>query len=327
MAEVLAHVFRNGRIESIHRGDFAVATPAGDNVASVGNIELSTYMRSTAKPFQAMPLLESGAVKHFEFSVQELAVMMASHNGEAVHIIAVNSILAKAGLTTGDLRCGFHRPLAENAADAWLSSGQERSPVYNNCSGKHAGMLALAKFLETPLDTYLQPDHPVQQRILHKISVLAGLAENEIGIGIDGCSAPVFYMPLRNMATAYARLTDGKLPAAELAFKIMSANPEMVGGTGRFDTALMRITGGRMVSKVGAEGVRCCGVRGKQPLGIALKISDGGRRASEVVLLEILSQLSLLSENELHLLAAFHHPRIVNCAGIDVGEVRADFMV
>ncbi len=298
---------------------------SGEVIAGLGDRGLRTYMRSAAKPIQAMPLLESGAVEHFGFSAKELAVMMASHNGESFHLAAVESILGKIGLTPGHLHCGFHRPLLRDAADNWLKSEQDESALLNNCSGKHAGMLALARFLETPLETYLSVDHPVQQRILRRLSALSGLPEDGIETGIDGCSAPAFYLPLHGMATAFARLADGKLAAAEQAFTIMSTNPEMVAGAGRFDTALMRCSGGRIVCKLGAEGVRCCSVRGENNLGIAVKVADGGQRASGVVLLEILAQLDLLSADELQQMQAFHRPRLRNCAGLDVGLIQPAF--
>ncbi|MFQ5651475.1 MAG: asparaginase [bacterium] len=325
MAEILAQVIRNDRVESIHCGHIVVVTPAGEVVQALGDSRMRTYMRSAAKPFQSMPLLESSVVKQLGLTVKELAVTMASHNGEEFHLQAVRSLLAKAGLAVEDLRCGFHRPLHPPCADQWLLHDHNESPLYNNCSGKHAGMLVLAKGLETPLATYLQPVHPVQQRIQHKLAIFSGVPEEEIETGIDGCSAPVFYLPLKNMALAYARLAEGKISPSEQVFKIMSANPEMVAGSGRFDTALMRITNGRMVSKTGAEGIRCLGIRAAQPLGIALKIADGNARVSAVVMLEVLNQLQLILPQEFAHLHQFYRPTLINCAGIEIGEIRAQF--
>lgn len=279
-------------------------------------------MRSAAKPLQAMPILESGAVKHFGFTVKELAVMMASHNGQPVHLETVTSILEKANLRTEHLKCGFHRPLHQESADAWLRDGAEQSPLYNNCSGKHAGMLALAQHSNLALDTYLEPDHPVQQQIKHKLSVFTALPEDDIQTGVDGCSAPVFFLPLRNMAQAYARIAEGKLAPAEQSFKIMNAHPDLIAGAGRFDTELMRHTGGRLISKIGAEGIRCVAARGDQPLGIAIKIEDGNGRASAAVMLAVLQQLALVSESELEALPHFVRPQLTNCAGRHVGEIK-----
>jgi L-asparaginase II len=282
-------------------------------------------MRSAAKPVQIMPLLEDGADQHFGFTAAELAVIMASHNGEEIHIRAVESILKKIGLTDSNLKCGFHPPMHPPAAAQHTKQNLPKSPIYNNCSGKHAGMLAVAKFHRWPLENYLDPAHPLQMRIKERMAFFSGLAENEIGVGVDGCSAPVFYLPLKNMALIYAKLAAGVTESANRVFEIMTAHPEMIAGTGRFDSEFMRVMSGRMISKVGAEGIRSVGVRGERPLGIALKIEDGSKRASEAVLLEALRQLNLVSETDLNALADFYHPTIVNFAGIETGVIQAEF--
>lgn len=325
MAEILAEVIRNGRVESRHRGQFAVVDPSGNIVAALGEINTKTYMRSAAKPVQVMPLLESGAAETFEFTDRELAVIIASHNSEEFHIEAVRSIQQKAGLTENDLQCGFHLPMYGQSAKKHLLGKKPKSPLYNNCSGKHSGMLALAKYKGWPLDTYLSTDHPVQVAIKNKIALFAGLDTNEIETGIDGCSAPVFYLPIRNMAQIFANISDWKIAQSERVFNLMSQIPEMIAGTGRFDTAVMQAGNGRFISKIGAEGVRCFGIKGEKPLGIALKIEDGNTRTSAVVLLEILRQLGLISQDILNELREFQRPVLKNCAGIEIGEIRAVF--
>ncbi|HEX9652230.1 MAG TPA: asparaginase [bacterium] len=325
MSEILAKIIRNERVESIHRGDIAVVDADGNLVASVGDPSHATYMRSAAKPVQIMPLLEDGVDQHFGLTDPELAVIMASHNGEDIHVHAVESILKKIGLNAGHLKCGFHPPMHAPAAAQHAKNNLPKSPLYNNCSGKHAGMLAVAKFHNWPLETYLAPNHPLQERIKERMAFFSGLPENEIGVGVDGCSAPVFFLPLKNMARIYANLAAGRTPTAFRVFEIKTAHPKMIAGSERFDTELMQAMAGRMVSKVGAEGIRCLAVQGERSLGIALKIADGSKRASEAVLIEALRQLGLISESELNALASFLQPTIANFAGIATGVIRAEF--
>ena len=325
MCEIVAEVYRSGRIESCHYGHVAVVAPDGELLAGMGKPQTKTYMRSAAKPFQVMPLLESGAVEHFGFMEKELAVIMASHNGEPFHIQTVEQLLQKTGLAVTELQCGFHPPLHGKSAKNHLLSGLPKTAIYNNCSGKHTGMLALAKYKGWPLKTYLKTSHPVQKLIKEKISLFSGLPERDIETGVDGCSAPVFYLPIKNMALMYADLAVAKTDTARQVFNIMSSHSEMIAGAGRFDTDLMRVMKGRMVSKVGAEGVRCLAVKGKRPLGIALKIEDGHKRVSAAVLLEILQQMDLISDAELQQLWSYYRPVLQNCMGIEVGEIRAKF--
>ncbi|MFQ5770237.1 MAG: asparaginase, partial [bacterium] len=265
------------------------------------------------------------AHQHFGFSDKELAVMMASHNGEKFHIKTVASILEKIGLTAEHFKCGFHLPMHQPSANKHLRQNEAQSPIYNNCSGKHAGMLALAQFHNWPVATYLEPQHPVQKRIKEMMALFSGLNETEIGVGVDGCSAPVFFLPIINMACMYAKLAEGRILPSRQVFDLMSSNPEMIAGSGRFDSVLMRVMRGRMISKVGAEGIRCLAVRGNQPLGIALKIEDGSKRASDVVLLAVLEQLELISQKERDALSEFRNPTIVNWAGIQTGRICAEF--
>ncbi len=325
MSEITAKVIRNNRVESLHRGHIAVVDAAGNLLASLGNPDYQSYIRSAAKAIQIMPLLKAGADRHFGFTEKELTVIMASHNGEDFHIKRVASILDKIGLNAEYFKCGFHAPLHLPSAESHLKQNAPTSAIYNNCSGKHAGMLALAKFNDWPLETYLEPNHPVQERIKEMMALFSGLNEPEIGVGVDGCSAPVFYLPIQNMARMYAKLAEGKINFSRKVFDLMSANPEMIGGTDRFDTEIMRVMSGRMISKVGAEGIRCLGVRGKQPFGIALKIEDGNKRASDAVLLEVLAQLDLISEPELDALSDYRQPTIINWAGITTEWISAEF--
>ncbi|MFQ5637842.1 MAG: asparaginase [bacterium] len=325
MSEILARVFRNERIESVHRGHLAVVNTAGKLIASAGDPAARTYIRSAGKPFQVIPLLSDEVDRHFNLTDEEIAVIIASHNGEADHVQAVQSIMRKVGLEESHLHCAFHLPMHRPSAEAHLLQDLPKSPVYNNCSGKHSGMLARARFHNWPLENYLDPEHPVQREILSVVAQFSGLPVEDIGIGIDGCSAPVFYMPVRNMALMYAKLANGALAPTDRIFEMMTSHPAMIAGSARFDTDFMRVTCGRMVSKIGAEGVRCLAVKGKPSLGVALKIEDGHKRASEAILLEVLKQLGLISRKELDQLLFYQRPVISNHAGLETGCIAVDF--
>lgn len=325
MSEILARLTRTERLESLHRGHISVSDANGNLLASLGDPNLHTYIRSAAKPFQIIPLLESGAHQHYGFSDKEITVMMASHNGEPFHVEAVKGLLAKIGLTADHLRCGFHLPLLQAAAAVHIKENAPKSPIYNNCSGKHTGMLALAHFSNWPLETYLEPEHPVQKRIKHTVALFAGLEIEEVGVGMDGCSAPVFYMPLGSMALMYAKLARRDQQITKTVFDLMSNNPEMIAGSDRFDTEIMHVTEGKVVSKVGAEGIRCLGIAGKVPFGVALKIEDGNKRASQTIVLEILRQMNAITKEELAALAKFDNPILRNHAGFEIGRLAVDF--
>ena len=223
-----------------------------------GDADKVTYMRSSAKPIQATAAAESGALERFGITEQELAVICASHGGEPMHVEAVRSILARIGLDEDALGCGAHAPSYTPAAIALYRAGQTPTAIHNNCSGKHSGMLAAAQALGAPTATYLDPDHPVQQRILHSVAYYSGLGTRTITVAVDGCSAPVFGFPLYGMALMYARLVSPQRLLAERAtaarriVAAMQAYPEMVGGTGRFDSDVMNVGGKRLVAKGGA---------------------------------------------------------------------------
>ncbi|MCH7680674.1 asparaginase [candidate division KSB1 bacterium] len=325
MPEIVAEVIRNERVESRHRGYIAVATTNGSLLASLGEVQFRTYIRSAAKPFQIMPLLTSGAVEHFQFTDKELAVIMASHNSESFHLETVKSILKKISLTVEHLKCGSHLPLHKPTAKELLIQKERLTALHNNCSGKHSGMLALAVYKKWPLATYLNQEHPVQVEIKETISRFSEVPADEIHVGVDGCSAPVFFLPVKKMALMYAKLTEGNIEPGERVFNLMSANPEMIAGSDRFDTDLMEALAGRAVSKVGAEGVRCLGIRGSAPIGIAIKIDDGSGRASAAVMLEVLAQLDLISQAELDKLSKYRKPVFKNHAGIETGFINVNF--
>jgi L-asparaginase II len=326
--EVLVEAWRGSRVESEHRGAIAVADANGRLIAHTGDVGLISYLRSSAKPFQLLPLVESGAADRFGFTDAELAVMAGSHSGEPRHVAAVQSILDKIGLSEDALQCGSHVPFNASSAQALRAAGREPTALFNNCSGKHAGMLAQA--IDRGLSTrdYLEPQHPVQVTIRQRLAELGGITFDEIGVGVDGCSAPCFALPLQAAALVFARLADARDDGLRRVARVMMAYPEMVAGEGRLDTDLMRAAPGRVVSKGGAEGYHGMGIL--QPagpaLGIAIKIGDGdGRRGSHPVVIEVLRKLGVLDADGVAALRSYHTWPITNHRGLEVGHVRANF--
>jgi L-asparaginase II len=327
----LVEVWRGDRVESLHLGAVAVVDAAGTLVARAGDPALTTYLRSAAKPFQLLPLIECGAADHFGFGPQQLAVMAASHSGRPEHVETVRSILDRIGLPISALQCGAHAPYDDDTRTALERRGEPFSALHNNCSGKHAGMLAYCVFHREPIDDYLDHAHPLQQRIHTGLAALAGLSQDEIGIAIDGCSAPCFAMPLNAAARAFAQLTSGDAggtPRQQALARIaaaMASHPDMVAGPGRFDTQVMALTRGRVVSKAGAEGYQCMAVR-PGSLGIAIKVADGqGSRTAGPIAIDVLHQLGALDDaaEAREGLAPLREPAITNRRGLVVGRTRS----
>jgi L-asparaginase II len=277
----LAAVTRGALVESVHRGRLVVCDPNGNVLEAVGDPEAYIYARSSAKPLQALPLILSGAADAFGLTNRELAVACASHNAEEPHLAAVTSILEKAGLTEDDLQSGAHLPLYEPEADRLIRSSEEPRPIHGNCSGKHAGMLAVCVHEGYETATYRDPAHPLQRRTLGLIAEVCGLRDDEVLVAGDNCGVPAFALPLRSFAMGLARIATGKALSDELALaalrirNAMREHPFMVAGTGRFDTELMDSTD--LLVKGGAEAVLAVG--SQQGWGMALKISDGAFRA------------------------------------------------
>jgi L-asparaginase II len=338
-APVLVEVTRGPIIESRHRGVVAVIDASNGVVASLGDTRTRTWFRSAAKPFQTIALIAGGASTRYNFSQVEVAVITGSHSGEGVHLEAVHSIMNKIALGESALKCGAHMPFDEAAAKQLRAEDRPPGALHNNCSGKHAGMLALAKHLGEPVENYIDPNHSIQRRIRATIARFAAVSEDEISVAVDGCSAPVFGLSIEAMARSYARLVGAERTeieqelrtAAEVVVDAMAEYPEMVGGTrNRLDTDLMRVAKGRIISKVGAEGVQLLGVKPNEQyprgLGVAIKIEDGDvRRARDPVVIETLRQLGLLDEDQLARLAPYAGATVFNHRKIAVGEVRTGF--
>jgi len=327
-------------VESIHFGSLVVVDPHGKVIASYGNPELVTYLRSTAKPFQALPFLEQGGQAAFDLLPSEIALLCASHSGTDEHVATLLAIQEKTGVLESELLCGVHPPYHEPTAQAMAQRAEKPTPNRHNCSGKHTAMLAFARWQGWSTADYLNLSHPVQQRIVATLSEMCGLPINDIALGTDGCSAPNFAIPLYNAAWAYARLCDPSdlLPPRAAACRsitsAMTSSPQMIAGPGRFDTCLMEATQGRIVAKGGAEGYQGLGLLpgalepGSPALGIAFKISDGDLkgRARPAVAIEILRQLDALPADALEQLAGFG-PRLplYNWRKLVVGESKPCF--
>jgi L-asparaginase II len=338
IAEPLVEVKRGSLTESRHRGHIVVVDPDGNIIASLGAPENVTYLRSSAKPFQAIPLLTSGAADRFGFTDREVALACGSHNGEPIHTELAAAMLKKIGLGIEALRCGAHEPYGAEAALELRMRGEQPNALHNNCSGKHVGMLAVALHFGASIDNYESPENPVQKAIVDVVSQFSGVAVTDMAIGIDGCAAPVFGITMKAMALAYARLVappasfDKKIrDACERIVRVMSAYPELIGGTSqRLDTEIMRAAPRRLVSKVGAEGVYTEGIKPSEEwphgFGIALKIEDGDdKRARPTVVVESLRQLGVLRDESLEAVAKYAFFPVKNRRDAVVGEISASF--
>jgi L-asparaginase II len=323
---VVVQVTRGSLVESVHDVRACACDARGNVVFACGDIDAPVYLRSASKPFIAAAVIAAGARERFGFDEREIAVMAASHSGQLFHLNAVRSILQKIELPESALFCGAHLPYNEQAAHAMLRRGEEPTAIHNNCSGKHAGILALCRMLGADTATYLDPQHPAQRTIL---ALCARLSDDDSGlwpIAVDGCGIPVYATPLRRAALSFARLASFEAveekDAAALAIvrAAMLARPEYVAGTGEFDSELMRAGGGTILSKGGAEGVQAVAALALG-IGLALKVSDGTGRARAPSSIAILARLGALDEAQLGSLARFSRPIVYNRAGRAVGAI------
>ena len=328
--EILANVIRGDTVESIHRGHLIAIDGERRTVLSAGDPSAVTYFRSAAKPFQAMPCITSGAADRYAFSEDEIAMACASHSGEPMHVDRAASMLGKIGLGEADLRCGTHLPFSTTESERMLRAGETPSQLHNNCSGKHAAMLAYCKHTGVSLTDYEGIDHPLQQAILRCVAEFTEASIGDIAIGVDGCAAPNFALSLTAMAVSFlnlisprSRFDDATRDACARIVSAMMTYPELIGGSERLDTKLMQAAPSRIISKVGADGVWLCGVLpcDKWPtgLGIALKVEDGDdMRGRPVVAIDVLKKLGILSENDLSGLSPMP---LTNRRGDVVGKV------
>lgn len=339
MSVPLVEVFRGPLAESRHRGDIVVVNAGGGLVAGVGDSETVTYFRSVAKPLQALEVILSGAADRYGLDDRELAVICSSHYGEDFHRQAVLSILHKVGLEPAALRCGLPPSIKTDYALEAARKGLSESPLFSDCSGKHAGMLAVCRHLGYDIKSYESPGHPLQRQLKKLVAEVCRFPEEAMVTGVDGCSVPVFALPLRNMALGYARLASPEsLPgdvreAVRRITQAMATYPEMIAGTPGplpgtwgFCSELMRIGRGNIIAKLGAEGVYCVAIK-DQGLGLALKIEDGNSRAIPPVVIKVLNDLDVLDQGQRQSLASFGDKKNFNDHGREVGYYRTVFQL
>lgn len=344
---MLVEITRGDRVESTHRGSLVVVAPDGSTIASVGDPDQFAYARSSAKPFQLAPFVASGRFDEYGLGTDALAVMAASHSGEDRHVRLVQEILRRAGLTSTVLQNQVHPPFDSETAIRLVRDGERPTVLRGNCSGKHAAMVLFAKASGWPTDTYWHPDHPVQRLALETVSALSDVPIEDIATATDGCGVVTFGMPLRGLATAFARLADPSAvadpPLRSALTRIRDAmmeHPELVAGERRrIDTAVMRAFPKRVVSKGGAEGVLAMGFPpgalpanapfGDGPMGVAAKVEDGslGPRAGDAISVAILRQLGMASDPLAGPLVDYDAQPILDPRGDRSGDVRAAFRI
>ncbi|PYS99851.1 MAG: L-asparaginase [Acidobacteria bacterium] len=308
---ILANVRRGETVESAHRGHMIAIDGARQTMMSLGEPDVVTFFRSACKPFQAMPFITSGACDALGYSDEEIALACASHSGEARHVRIARLMLERAGLSEAYLRCGSHLPFNEKEAERMQRAGEYPTQLHNNCSGKHAAMLAFAKHIDADLGTYDSIDNPVQQAILEMIALFSEIPIEQIKTGVDGCAAPNFALPVSAMAKSFMNLIsppktfpDEIRDACARIVSAMTSFPELIGGVERLDTMLMQAADGKIISKVGADGVWLCAILPSEKwpsgLSIALKVEDGDdRRARPVVAVELMKRFGVLSPEDL----------------------------
>jgi L-asparaginase II len=323
---VLVQVWRGDGVESRHRGAAVVAEAGGDVVAAWGDAARPVFPRSSLKPVQALALVETGAWRRFGLGPEELALASASHSGSARHVTAVAAWLARLGLSQDDLECGSHAPIDAGEAEALIRAGRRPCPLHNNCSGKHAGFLTVARHLGVSHGGYIEPGHPVQRRVSAAIAEMSGHDLSSTPCAVDGCGIPTHALPLAALATAMARMArPGALgtvrgEAATAIVAAMRAHPDLVAGAGRLCTAVMA-TAPDIAVKGGAEGVYVAIVP-ERGWGVAVKIDDGAARAAEVAVLAVLRRMGILSVAVAQALESRLRPRLFNVAGTEIGEIR-----
>jgi len=323
---VLVRLWRGGFVESQHRGSWCLVDSGDEVIEAMGCVDHPFFARSSIKALQAIPLLEEGAADALGFTDEELSLALASHNAEACHTNTVSALLARLDLSVADLQCGAQEPGDREVRMALVNSGEETTALHNNCSGKHAGFLALSKHLDAPASDYLDPDGAVQSLVRAAISDMCGMDAGSLTRGMDGCSAPTYRLPLRALGLAFARVVEpsGLEPkrraACEQMVAAVAAHPILIAGSrGRLCTELSRVTKGRLFPKIGAEGIYAVGDRASGRA-LAVKIDDGGRRALHAVVVELLSRHEMIDEAEARALESWRQTELTNHAGLSVGR-------
>lgn len=314
-------------VENVHMGSVAVVDAGGALRWFAGDPHSVVFTRSALKPFQALPFVLADGPARLGFSAAELALLCASHSGEDKHVSTVQGILARIGCGERDLECGCQVPLYYDSVGAPVPPERSWSQLHHNCSGKHSGFLAWCRLHDVRGTGYVAPGHRVQQEIRRTLAATLGMPESGMPVGIDGCSAPNYALPLARLAQLYARLAHGSGDPQHGAamgdlFNAMTTNPDLVSGQARSDLAYMTAGGGDWVSKIGADAVQTIGIR-SAGLGIAIKIADGAKRALHAATFSVLDQLGLLDDTQRRLLGHYRQPLLKNARGTAVGDIRA----
>ena len=320
---ISCRVTRGDFTESIHVAFAVIVDSEAQIIYSTGDPHYLTCIRSSLKPFQAAASVKIGAVDAAGFDEKELALMCASHKGEEIHVDTALSMINKLGLEIDDFECGSQYPSDTDSRHKMIRENELASALHNNCSGKHAGMLALAKYLEAETKGYINEQHLVQKTILEYVAKLSG--EPDMSIEIDGCSAPTPFMTLKTIAEIFQSLASCKKPELKRVYDSMVAFPELVGGTNHFDSMFISALDGRGVTKVGGESVRGISLNTEKygPIGVSIKILDGSFRAMPLAVMKLLEHLELLSEDEKNKLNKFKTKKLTNHNGIQIGHIEA----
>ena len=323
--QIYCKVTRGNHVESQHLIYAVAVNEGGKIIFSTGDPDYQTCIRSSLKPFQAAASVHAGAVKSSGFTDEELALMCASHNGEEIHVKTAKSMMNKLGFSKDHYECGIHAPYDKESKIALLHKKKDYSPFDNNCSGKHAGMLALAKHLGVKPAGYTNCDHPVQKTIFDLLKIYS--CQNEIVTAIDGCSAPTLFMSLHSIALLFQKLASGQYPELEEVYQAMAHHPYLVAGRNRFDTDFIKVMTGKAITKVGGEAVRGVAFRNKngETFGLALKVLDGNQRANPVATMAVLDHLKFIEEEDLAGLKDYRNPKLFNLRKIQTGNISAHF--
>jgi L-asparaginase II len=321
---ITAKLTRGGMVESLHTVYAVALDEHGKIIYNSGDPDYVTCARSSLKPFQAAASIREGAVQAVGFLENEMALMCASHNGEEIHAKTARSMLDKLGLDESYFECGNHLPYDKNSRENLMRSHEKINPLYNNCSGKHAGMLSLAKHLNADPNGYVNRDHPVQETIFRTLEEYTG--HSNIPSGVDGCSAPTPFLQLSTLAQLFLQLAQQDRPEYRQVYDAMVNHPYLIGGKNRFDTDLIKITKGKVISKVGGEAVQGIGLRLRngKTYSLAFKVLDGNGRVLPPTILAVLNHLQLVSADELEQLDSWANVKLLNHRKIVIGDILVD---
>lgn len=325
--KAIIEVSRGGIVESFHTADMAICDGKGELIAAFGDVDQVVFPRSAIKSFQALPMVEAGTDIAYGIEGGQLALCCSSHYGEIMHVDGANAILTKAGLDVSDLECGAHYPEHEIDKARLHLAGKRPSAIHNNCSGKHSGMLAFAKWQNFDTKNYVSKNHPVQKAVAAALSDLMGVPHSDAVCGIDGCSLPAYAVPLVNIAGAAARFGSGegmensRQKAAQKIIHACCDHPLMVAGTDSVCTKIMQALGRKCFVKTGAEGVYLA-IIPELSIGVAIKVNDGARRAAEVLVAQVIASILALDDGERELIERVTNPVLKNWNGIEVGDIR-----